>query len=173
MKVQQAVQQQLGFWHGTLESMMGECGDILHKTVPNSTTNTIAATYAHTVLAEDTILQARLRGGQPLFQSGGWEGKTGVPFPGVPPMMTPEWAAKIKMELAPFQEYAKAVYKATDEYLASVPDAELDRTLEGPPPLGPQTVGWYLATLLATHVPQHAGEIAALKGVHGMKGLPF
>ena len=92
-------------------------------------------------------------------------------FPGVPPEMTPEWAASVKMSLPVFQEYAKTVYAATDAYLATVADAELDRKTQTP--FGEQTIGWIVSMLLTTHVPGHAGEIAALKGVHGLKGLPF
>ncbi|MEX2246042.1 MAG: DinB family protein [Dehalococcoidia bacterium] len=171
MNAQEAVRTQLGFWHGTLDGMMSDCGPILHKTLDGSTANSIAATYAHTVIAEDVILHAMLQGKTPLFQSDGWEAKTGVAFPGVSPAMTPEWAAGIKMNLPEFQKYAKAVYAATDAYLGGLSDADVDRKMAGP--IGEQTVGWYIATLLGTHVPQHAGEVAAIKGVLGLKGLPF
>jgi hypothetical protein len=172
MNLQEGVRQQLGFWHGTLDSMMAECGgDVLHKAVPGSTTSNIAVIYAHTVIAEDAIVHGMLQGTSPLFESGGWAAKTGVPSPGVPPMQTPEWAAGVKMNLGVFQEYAKAVYTATDAYVGGLSDAELDRKVQGP--IGETTVGWMVAALMATHFPQHAGEIAALKGVHGMKGLPF
>jgi hypothetical protein len=30
-----------------------------------------------------------------------------------------------------------------------------------------------VSAIVATHLPAHAGEIAALKGVQGYKGLPF
>ena len=150
---------------------MLECGDgALHKSL-SAQTNTIAATYAHAVIAEDIIVHAMLQGGAPLYQSGGWEAKTGVAFPGVPPALTPEWANAVTLNLATFQEYAKAVYGATDAYLASLSDADTERKTQGP--MGETTVGWMVAVLLATHYPGHAGEIAALKGVQGMKGLPF
>jgi hypothetical protein len=171
MNVQQTVKQQIEFWHGTLEQMIGECADVLHKDLPGSTTNTIAATYAHTVAGEDVIVHAFLQGKTSLFESNGWGDKTGVPFIGVPPMLTPEWSAKINMKLDAFREYAQTVYAATSAYLDSVPDDELNRKMQTP--LGEQTVGWVVTLLLATHLPGHAGEIAALKGVHGLKGLPF
>ena len=62
-------------------------------------------------------------------------------------------------------------YAATDAYLAGLPDADLERKVQGP--AGDTTVGWMIAVVLGTHFPQHVGEIAALKGVHGLKGLPF
>ena len=171
MKVQDTVRTQLDFWHGTMEQMLSETGDILHKSIDGSTTHSIAATYAHAVIAEDVIANTFLQGKAPLYQAGGWEAKLGIAFPGIPPALTPEWASSVKMDLPKFQEYAKAVYAATDAYLAAVADSELDRTTQGP--FGETTIGWMVSALLATHPVGHAGEGAALKGVHGLQGLPF
>ena len=61
MNFQQAMREQLNFWHGTLDGMLAECAaDVLHKPIPGSTTNTIAVTYAHAVLSEDFIVHAML-----------------------------------------------------------------------------------------------------------------
>jgi len=172
MNTQQAVREQLNFWHGTLDGMVSECtADALHKAIPGSTTNTIAVTYAHAVLSEDFIVNDMLQEKATLAQEAGWEAKTGVPLPSTPPAMWVEWGADIKLNLAPFQEYAKSVYAATDAYVAGLSDADLNRKVMGP--AGETTVGWMIAVILATHVPSHAGEVAALKGVHGAKGLPF
>jgi|CXWL01.1.fsa_nt_gi hypothetical protein len=172
MKVQEAIRTQLDFWHGTVEQMMSECSsDILHKVPTGSTADSIAGIYAHAVIAEDVIAHAFLQGKAPLYQEGGWESRLGIAFPGVPPSMTPQWAASVKMNVPVFQEYSKVVYAATDAYLAAVADAELDRKTQGP--FGETTIGWMVSALLATHPVGHAGELAALKGVHGEKGLPF
>jgi hypothetical protein len=172
MSLQTAVQSQLAFWHGTLGPILGDCGsEVLNKQLPDGTITSIASIYAHIVWSEDAIVQAMLQGKPALYQSDGWEAKTGIPYPGMPPSMNPEWANKLKMDLGPFQEYAKAVFAATEAYVGGVSDAELSRKV--PTPIGEQTVEWVVATLLGTHAPQHIGEIAALKGVHGLKGLPF
>jgi len=172
MSTQSAVRQQLGFWHGVLDPVLGDCGpEVLNRHLPDATITSIASIYAHLVWAEDTIVHGMLQGRPPIYQSDGWEAKTGVPFPGIPPEMKAEWADALKLELKPFQEYAKAVFGATDAYIGGLPDSDLGRKV--PTPIGEQNVEWVLATLLATHVPQHIGEIAALKGVQGLKGLPF
>jgi|CXWL01.1.fsa_nt_gi hypothetical protein len=171
MNIQQAVREQLNFWHGTLDGMVGECDtDVLHKAVPGSTTNAIAVTYAHAVCVEDFLVHS-LQGKPALSQAAGWAAKTGVPLPSTPPAMWQEWATGLNLNLAPFLEYAKSVYAATDAYVAGLSDADLDKKTQGP--FGETTVGYMVAIILATHIPQHAGEVAALKGVHGMKGLPF
>ena len=172
MNIQQAVAEQLNFWHGTLEGMLTDCNaDVLHKAIPGSTTNTIAMTYAHIVASEDFIVASMLQGKSALCQAAGWETKTGLPRLSSPPAMWTEWGGGINMNLAPFQEYAKSVYAATDAYIAGLSEDDLDKKVQGP--MGETTAGWMIAVILATHVPGHAGEVAALKGVHGAKGLPF
>ena len=170
MNVQQAVRQQLGFWHGTLGGMMADCGDALNKVVPSATITSIASVYAHSVWSEDMIVNGMLLGKPLMYKTDGWEAKTGAPFPGDNPALA-DWAKNFKMDYPKFKEYADAVFANTDSYLANVADADLDAKTQTP--IGEQSKSWVVATLLGTHFPQHAGEIAALKGVHGMKGLPF
>jgi hypothetical protein len=173
MNVQSAVQQQLTGSHGTLRFMLGDCDpELLNKTLPNATIGSIASIYAHVVFAEDAFVQSRFQGKPTIYGSGGWEEKTGVASPGMPPAITPEWAKALKMDLPRFQEYADAVFAATDAYLAELPDEELDRKIQGATG-GEYTLGWGIAILLGQHAAQHSGEIAALEGVQGLKGLPF
>jgi hypothetical protein len=172
MNVQSATRQQLGLWHGVIDGMVSGCApDILQKDLDGATITSIGSIYAHAVLSEDAIVQGMLQGRPPIFQADGWEAKTGMALPAMPPEIKPEWARNFKMNLTPFQEYAKAVYAATDAYLADVPDSDLDRKIQTP--IGEQTVAWAIAVLLGTHLPGHAGEIAALIGVQGKRGLPF
>ena len=74
-------------------------------------------------------------------------------------------------DLEVFREYAKAVGTATDEFLASATDEQLEKEIDGP--VGKQPYITFLANIGVTHVAGHWGEIAALKGVQGLKGLPF
>jgi hypothetical protein len=76
------------------------------------------------------------------------------------------------MNLPSFREYAKAVYAATDAYVASLGPADLERKVDTGF-VGEQTVGYVLGNICVGHVAEHNGEIAALKGVQGLKGLPF
>lgn len=170
MNVQTAVQQQLGFWHGILDGILADCGpDVLNKNLPGATIGSIASAYAHIVFAEDGIVHGMIQGKPTLYESQNWGSKIGVANPGN--MMTLDWAKGVKMDLSAFSPYVKAVYAATDAFLAGLSDADLQRKVQSP--AGEQTVEWALVTILATHLPGHAGEIAALKGVQGLKGLPF
>jgi hypothetical protein len=170
MNAQEAVRQQLGFWHGIGGSVLGDCGDSLNKRLDNAKVGSISSIYAHMVFGEDGIVNGMIQGKPTLYQEGGWEAKTGVKQP-QGPMQNEEWAAAVNMDLATFQDYAKAVFAQTDAFLANLGDADLERKIQGP--AGETTVGWFVVNILATHFPQHLGEIAALKGVHGLKGLPF
>ncbi|MEX0786223.1 MAG: DinB family protein [Dehalococcoidia bacterium] len=169
MNSAQAVQQQLGFWHGALDNVMGDCGDALNKELPGATVTSIAAIYAHLVFAEDTIVNGMIQGKPPIYPQDGREATTGVPFPGNPGMG--DWAKGLQMNYPAFQEYAKEVFANTDVYLSAVSEADLQKKVQTP--AGEQPVEWVVVTLLGTHAPQHIGEIAALKGVQGLKGLPF
>jgi hypothetical protein len=173
MNIQQASREVLSsFWHGLVAQMVAECSpDVLHKVVPGSSINSIAATYAHMVMTEDLLVQARLKGVRVLFESEGWDERTGIAFIGDPPMQTPDWASGLRMDVDTFRGYATAVHAATDAYLANLPDDEVDRTTQG---LFRETsVGRVIVLGICTHFLTHAGEISALKGTFGLKGLPF
>jgi len=171
MNLQSTVQSQLSFWHPVLDGMVAECGqDVIAKNLPDATITSIGSIYAHIVMGEDFIVNGMLQGKPAIYESGGYKAKIGISFDGRP-SLDQEWARKVVLDFPQFQEYAKAVYANTGAYLAGVPDTDLERKVQTP--AGEQSVGWVLATIMATHCPQHTGEIAALKGVQGMKGLPF
>jgi len=64
------------------------------------------------------------------------------------------------------------VFAETDAYISSLTDEEMNREIETSF-LGRQTVGQFLNGLTLHHMGLHTGEIATMKGVQGLKGLPF
>lgn len=172
MTPQSLLKQQLAGYHDLLEQTIADCPpEALHKTLPGATIANIASIYAHTVFSEDTIIQGLLQQRPPVFQSQGWAGRTGVAMPPTPEL-TAEWARGVRMDLPSFREYAKDVYAATDGYVDGLSDAALERRVDTGF-VGEQTVAFILSNIAAWHVAEHGGEIAALKGVQGLKGLPF
>jgi hypothetical protein len=111
-----------------------------------------------------------IQGKPPIYDAEGWKDKFGIAFDGAP-TLGGDWARKVVLDAGAFKEYAQKVWTNTSAFLAGESDSDLDRKVQTP--AGEQSVGWVLATLLGTHTPQHTGEIAALKGVQGLKGLPF
>lgn len=172
MSTQSAVQQQLGMWHNVVGGMVAQCGDALNKNIDGATITSIASVYAHAVFSEDFIVNGMLQGKPPIIQQDGWAEKLGVaPSSPESPSIQPEWGRNLKMDLPKFQEYAKQVFSNTDAYLTSVTESQLAEKTQTP--LGEQPKEWVVAVLLGTHLPQHTGEIAALMGIQGLKGLPF
>ena len=111
--------------------------------------------------------------------AGPWAGKTGVSEPQPGPGDDYEarfaaWSRRVRVDLPAFRAYSKAVYEATDGYLASLADSELARELDlSGMGMGKQAVGFFLAAALIGHAYCHCGEISAIKGVQGKKGYPF
>ncbi len=70
------------------------------------------------------------------------------------------------------QEYAKAVFAATDAYMATLSDTDIEREVDlgG---WGKKTVAELLYSFIIGHTNNLSGELSALKGVHSLKGYPF
>ena len=137
---------------------------------PPGKANPLGATYAHAVVGEDAMVHGVLVGDQPLFE-GEWKGKTGISDPR--PSSEFEWAREVKVDLEAAREYASALYSFTDEYLASLEPADLDRVLDlTEQGMGEKTVAFVFSSLLSGHASNQTGEISTLKGVQGAKGYP-
>ncbi len=172
MTPQALIKQQLAGYHDILEQTIADCSPAtLHKTIPGATITSIASIYAHLVFTEDVIVHGLLQQKPPVYQSQGWSGRVSVAMPAGPELKV-DWAHAVKMELPAFREYARAVYAATDAYVGGLSEAALERKVDTGF-IGEQTVAFVLTNIAAWHVAEHGGEIAALKGVQGLKGLPF
>ncbi len=166
------LRQQFKMGHEFLEgTLQGVAAEQAHWTPPGKA-QPLGANYAHVVLTEDFIINALLQGAAPLMAST-WAAKNGVSE--MPPQAPPwnDWASRVQIDLAALHSYAQAVYEATDSYLASLADEDLNRSLDltaiG---FGQQTMGFLLGVLLF-NVHTHTGEIACLKGLQGLQGYPF
>jgi len=148
--------------------------------IPPGTANPIGANYAHVVLGQDGLVNGMLKGGAPLFATS-WAGRTGASE--LPPRPDPakpgfpdwsRWAREMKIDLAAFKEYAKAVQAASDSYLASLTDDDLRRSLDmSAVGLGQMTQKQLLLAGVVGNALTHCGEIACLKGLQGARGYPM
>lgn len=138
---------------------------------PPGTALPIGAQYAHVVLSQDMGLHGLLKGMPPLAATT-WVGKTGMSaLP--PPFGQPwtQWARQATFDLPALRQYAQAVYQASDDFFASLADADLGRPLDlSSAGFGPQTVAFVLTNGWINNVNQHCGEIACLKGLQGGTG---
>lgn len=151
--------------NGTMQNMTGE----LFNYPSPGTANTISATYVHLIFSEDHFVQEILQDKATVWESGRWSEKVGITKP---PDIGEDWS-DFKQKTLPIQpqlDYAAAVWAATDAYLDTLSAGDLDRKVKFAG--GERTVADML--LLATsQALGHNGEIAALKGVQGAKGLPI
>ncbi|HZT05720.1 MAG TPA: DinB family protein [Chloroflexota bacterium] len=128
-----------------------------------STANTIGATFMHAYFSEDQMVQD-MRGASSIFENGGWRDRLGYDHSNV-------WTFEGRHDPRLLLEYAEAVAAATEAFLAELDPAALDDVIDTP--RGPQPRARRLSVYLVHHKAQHAGEIAALLGCQGVKGLPF
>jgi uncharacterized damage-inducible protein DinB len=139
---------------------------------PSGTAHSIAASYAHLVNAEDAFVNGLLQSKTPLAASE-FAGRTGLSEPHPMGQMTSEWARQVQVDLPALRAYAAAVYAATDAYLSSIDDDELARPIDlTAMGYGMQSVGSILTTVMHNTL-AHAGEIACVKGLQGLKGFSF
>jgi hypothetical protein len=162
-----------------LEGTMADVTQREAQWSPPGLANPLGATYAHIVISEDGTVNGLLKGTAPLF-AGNWAGKVGVSE--LPPMAKPNspgfpdwssWSRRVKVDLAKMREYAKAVYSATEAYLASLTDDDLSRPISlAALGMGESTVGYVLTNGLLGNAFSHTGEISCLKGLQGKRGYP-
>ena len=170
MDTRTLVRSQLGMATQILGMTMGDVTQALASQRAPGNIESIATIYAHLVADLDFMLNAMVQGKPLLLSQDGWSAKTGIPVP-TSGLMTPEWIGGLKVDVAAAQEYAKVVIAAADDALANLGDDVLGKEMDGP--FGKTTGMGILSGLAIYHLAEHTGEIAALKGVLGTKGLPF
>lgn len=163
MDVKDYIVQQIKAAHTLMNNAIENTPQEIVNRKLGATSNCIGAAYAHVIAGEDYFVQTVILGKPRLWESC-WQAKIGITA-----QIGRDWGVTIP-DLAAFREYAAAVTTAVEAYAETLTPAELDRTVSffG----NPRPVSRVLATLVV-HGSGHAGEIAALKGAMGLKGLPM
>lgn len=168
MRAQDLLRVQYEQVHNVMEGVVADCDAETLTKVVGGNIGTIGAIYAHAVFDEDGWI-AGVTGNPTLWESGGWSAQTGLEE--ISGRQSQEWAQSVTYDVAKFREYAQAVYAQTDEFLAGLSDEDVDREIEA---FGSKTtIGRHVGSLGLWHVMTHQGEMAAVKGAQGLKGLPF
>lgn len=136
---------------------------------PPGKANSIASTLLHTIGGEDMFFQQIIQGKPTLWETQGWSKRFAIPNPPGDGLGWKE-AAEAHFQKEMIFEYMKVVQSATDSYLACLNDSELVRTIKV---FGRDLQIAEILALQVTHITEHGGEIAAIKGIHGEDGLPF
>lgn len=138
--------------------------DEQYNTAPGGTSNSPAQSHVHAMSSVDFFVNKVIRGDKLS-----WSEFASVH--GLPANPMEIWAFSGTVPLAPINEYAVTVKQLVHDYLGTLRDTDLDREIETQF-FGKQTVAWILQLGVA-HLAAHAGDMAAIKGVQGLKGLPF
>jgi hypothetical protein len=130
------------------------------------TTNTIAQLMAHMTTGEDGGFNRIIRGGDRIIDTNGWAEKVGIPLE-----RGAVWGKEWKLNIEAFTEYREAVKQSAVSYLESMDIADLDKQVEAFN--APRPVHNVVQIIVVNHMLGHAGEVSTLKGIQGLKGLPF
>jgi hypothetical protein len=157
--------------HSLVDQVMADVTPEQAHNQPAGSAHSIAAIYAHALLAEDGIVNGMLRGGAPLF-AGEWAAACGVPAPTM--NLSLDWSRGLRVDLEALRRYSQAVSASIEAFLATQTPESLDEvrdlTQVG---MGQPTVAWILNVLVAGHLNNMAGELSCLKGLQGLQGYPF
>lgn len=141
---------------------------------PPGIANPLGATLGHLFTGEDGFLA--MLSGRASLGAGPWADKTGLSEPPPPPFAPQswnQWGRSVQIDLAALRSYGEAVFAATDDYLASLTDPDLERSIDlSGVGFGRQSLAWVLSNGVLGHRLSHWGEICCLKGLQGAKGFP-
>ncbi len=125
----------------------------------------------HYVRTEDNIIQFVLQHKSTVWLDGGWDQKFGLHRTAQGTGMSLEEAQALRLEpKEDWQQYMRAVWQATDAYLAAADDAFLQQTTTVKP-LGEMPIQNAIGNMCLTHGFTHLGEIAHLRGLQGLRGM--
>ena len=174
MDVPCVLREQIEGAHEILEDTMADVTPEQARWSPPGRANPLGATYAHAILAEDMLINGLLRGSAPLVATS-FAAKAGLSEPPPPPDQDfGDWARRVQVDLTALRQYAQAVYGNTTDYIRSLSEDDLNRTIDMTSMgLGKQSLAWVLGNIVLWHINAHCGEVSCLKGLQGARGYPF
>jgi len=169
MDVKTYIQQQMANMRRQIDAVVKDTTDEQFNWPPPGTINPISAILIHVLAGEDYFIQSITQGKPLCWEVQEWGQKIGIQSPPEPGHSWDEFRT-IKVLVPPVLAYEQAIRVATDAYLADLTEDELDRQVNF---AGNMLSVAEVLMILIVHISCHAGEIAAIKGMQGIKGLPF
>jgi hypothetical protein len=142
----------------------GNMNDEQYNWKPAGTSNIAAKSHVHGLTSVDFFINGIVRGEK--LKWGDVASSNGLPEN---PMAI--WTHEQPIPYSALTAYGKDVQKDVLAYVGTLSDADFDREIETNF-FGKKSVAW-LVQLACNHLVGHGGEIAAVKGMQGLKGLPF
>ena len=155
------------WFDGTLADVTNEQANF----VPPGKAHPISELATHTIQSEDAIIHGMLQGEPTIWEREGWGERLGLPNM---TQHTTEAARAFRCDVEALQEYKEQVYAATELYLDSLTDEDLDEEVDlSAFGMDSMRVGDVLPMFCLGNTFAHTGEISALKGIQGATGYPF
>ena len=134
--------------------------------MPPGVANSIGTTLLHVLTGEDRLIQTVLQGKPSLWEADRWYEQIGVIRL---PVRGDDWTGVdlISLQVPALFAYAQVVEQATATYLHLLNDNNLEEQVEV---YGQEQARAEVLFSIIIHNTSHAGEIAALKGLQGMRG---
>lgn len=147
-----------------LRQVTGDLDDAFYNREPGGTASSVGKTHVHALTSMDFFVNVGARGSGRLWaRFASAHGLTENP--------REIWTSQAALSLDAINEFADELQAVVIGYIQSLSAADFDSEVETQV-YGRQTRG-ALIRFAATHSIAHGGEIAAAKGVLGLKGLPF
>lgn len=150
-------------------TIAGVTSEVAHKDVGGSV-GTIAANLAHVLSGLDAFLLSTLTGNPPMLATSHAD-KHGMSEIQPQGDEVANWYKTVKVDLDVLHQYGLDVFQAVDDQLATMTDADLEEVVDMGS-FGEQSRSW-LCNIILWNTAAHTGEIAAIKGLQGLKGYPF
>jgi hypothetical protein len=167
MDVKQYIRMQIAAAWRTSDEAISGLTDELVNWAPPGVANPISATLAHIIGGEDRFVQTVLQGKPRIWDTQSWGEKIGVDVLPSPGAGWDDYRGK-KASIDAFKAYQQVVRAATSAYLESLSAEELERRVSF---ADREASVADMLVFLVIHITEHSGEVAALKGVQGIKGL--
>jgi hypothetical protein len=134
------------------------------------TTQPISALYAHALTSVDWVVNETTAGGRTVYERDGWGPRLGIDD--VQRFLSSAAPGSLSFNLGLLREYGAAVRASVEGFLSTASEGAMTRQVDSF--LGGKVSGAeFVAVFGVMHLIEHFGEISALKGVLGLKGLPF
>ena len=134
--------------------------------------NHIAFILWHNVRTEDTVLNFFLQKKTPVWNAEEWDKKLEMDPQAQGTGMSAEESAAVRIrDIGIFKEYMESTFKATQAFLETVKDDDLEE-VHDLPLLGQRSLYQVIGGTVLHHGANHIGEIYYIKGLQGLKGSP-
>ncbi|MEX0783620.1 MAG: DinB family protein [Dehalococcoidia bacterium] len=126
----------------------------------------------HYVRTEDNIVNFVVQREPTVWLKGEWDQRFGLHRTGQGTGLTAEEANAVRIADVPaWHDYQQQVWKATDDYLASMSPEEFESRRVTIKPVGEMSLWDGLYGMCLSHGYRHVGEIEYVRGVQGLGGL--